>query len=216
VIVLSGSGNTPAVSLSRLGLVTIILSSLVLAAFSANSEIKARAAFKKEMAGVTVIPPEGKPEASQASIDLAMVMFGIEIPAGAKHPVFDPELRDRGLTARGAYSDKATVSVGPAAFSSWALLASTLGHELEVHCNQNFLFIYLMDFLRLDGTGSAEREAYVYELRNARRFGLDIKDADMIADTMEYYYPDTTGSLSLFPGVRRWLARNLVTSRIDL
>lgn len=215
MIVLSACGFARAVSLPRLGIVTVLMSILFLSAFSANSEINARAAFDKEMAKVTVVPPEGAPEISQASIDLALVMFGIVVPPGAQHPVLDPELRDRGLTARGAYSEKATVSIGPAAFASWGLLASTLGHELEVHCNQNFLFIYLMDFLRLDGTGSAEREAYIYELRNARRFGLDIKDADMIADTMEYYYPETSNGLSLLPGVRRWLARNLVTTRVD-
>jgi hypothetical protein len=168
------------------------------------------------MAQVRVLPPEGKPEVSQESIDLAVAIYGIKIPNSASKPKLDMNLKDRGLTSRGAYIEKADVTIGPAAFSSWSLLASTLGHELEVHCNQNFLFVYLMDVMRLDGTGSAEREAYIYELRNAKRFGLDIVDADMIAETMEYYYPDVKSEFKILPGVKRWLARNLLTARRDL
>lgn len=207
---------TGLISLPRLCGVIALMSVLFLTAFSANQEIRARASFNGDMAAVVVVPPEGKPEVSQASIDLAMVMFGIVVPAGANRPLLDPELRDRGLTSRGAYSDKADVTIGPAAFSSWALLASTLGHELEVHCLQSFLFVYLMDAFRLDGTGSAEREAYIYELRNSRRFGLGIADSDMIAETMEYYYPDTVDGFKILPGVKRWLARTLLTGRKDI
>ncbi len=202
-------------SVPRLGFVFGLLSFLLLSAFSANHEIHSRALFESDMAQVRVIPPEGKPEVSQESIDLAIVIYGIKIPNSASKPILDMNLRDRGLTSRGAYVDKADVTIGPAAFSSWSLLASTLGHELEVHCQQNFLFVYLMDVMRLDGTGSAEREAYIYELRNAKRFGLDIVDADMIAETMEYYYPDSKSEYRILPGVKRWLARNFLTARRD-
>src|SRR5690606_19202846 len=106
------------------------------------------------------------------SIDLAIAMFGIEVPASAEWPVLDKKIEDRGLTTRGAFMDKAKVTIGPAAFTSWALLGSTLAHELEVHCQQNFLFIYLMDLVGLDGTGEAERQAYRHELTNAKRFSL--------------------------------------------
>lgn len=214
MVVGSESGSFRSFSFFSPGLILVILS---LAAgtgfFHAHNEVHARSAFEERLAGITAVPPAGKPEISQASIDLAILIYGIKIPAGANRPELDMELRDRGLTARGAYSDKAQVTIGPAAFASWGLLASTLGHELEIHCQQNFLFIYIMDLLRLDGTGSAEREAYVYELRNAKRFGLDIQDADMIADTMEYYYPEHVDGLAIIPGVKRWLARNLITRR---
>ncbi len=203
------------VSIPRLGFVFGLLSFLLLSAFSANQEIHSRALFDAELAQVRVLPPEGKPSISQESIDLAIVIYGIKIPNSASKPLLDMNLKDRGLTSRGAYVDKADVTIGPAAFSSWSLLASTLGHELEVHCQQNFLFVYLMDAMRLDGTGSAEREAYIYELRNAKRFGLDIADADMIAETMEYYYPNSQSELKILPGVKRWLARNLLTARRD-
>lgn len=204
------------VSLPRLGFVFGLLAFLLLSAFSANQEIHARALFESELAQIRVLPPEGSPEVSQESIDLAIAIYGIKIPNSASKPKLDINLKDRGLTSRGAYVDKADVTIGPAAFMSWSLLASTLGHELEVHCQQNFLFVYLMDVMRLDGTGSAEREAYVYELRNAKRFGLEIADAEMIAETMEYYYPERTSDLKILPGVKRWLARNLLTARRDL
>jgi hypothetical protein len=203
------------VSVPRLGFVFGLCSFLFLSAFSANQEIHSRALFEAEMAAVRVIPPEGKPEVSQESIDLAIAIYGIKVPNSASWPVLDMNLKDRGLTSRGAYVEKADVSIGPAAFSSWSLLASTLGHELEIHCQQNFLFVYLMDVMMLDGTGSAEREAYIYELRNARRFGLDIIDAEMIAETMEYYYPDSQSEFKILPGVKRWLAKNLLTARRD-
>lgn len=204
------------VSIPRLGFVFGLSSFLLLSAFSANQEIESRAIFEAELAQVRVLPPEGRPEVSQESIDLAIAIYGIKVPNSASKPKLDMNLKDRGLTSRGAYVDKADVTIGPASFSSWSLLASTLGHELEVHCQQNFLFVYLMDVMRLDGTGSAEREAYIYELRNAKRFGLDIADADMIAETMEYYYPDSQSDLKLLPGVKRWLARNLLTARRDI
>ncbi len=71
--------------------------------------------------------------------------------------------------------------------------------------------IYLMDTLGLDGTDTAERQAYAHELRNAHRFGLGVDDADMIAQTMDYYYPDDAGQRRLMPrSVRTWLARNVL------
>jgi hypothetical protein len=84
---------------------------------------------------------------------------------------------------------KTKVFVGPTAFSSWGMLGSTLAHEVEVHCRQNFPLIVLKDQLGLDGTVEAEREAYEYEIQNAGRFGLDHRDQNLIAATVEYYYP---------------------------
>lgn len=177
----------------------------------ARSEVGARRAFDRRVAAVKVIAPSGAPEVSQASIDLALVLFSIAVPASADHPLLDEELKDRGLTTRGAFMEKALVTVGPSAFTSWALLGSTLAHELEVHCQQNFFMIYAMDVTGLDGTGEAERQAYVHELRNAKRFGLPAGDADLIADTMEFYYPVHVAGKASFPGkVRTWLARNVL------
>ncbi len=177
----------------------------------AHAEVDAKRAFERRAAHVKVVAPGTVPAVTQESVDLALALFGIEVPANADHPLLDAELRDRGLTMRGAFMEKAAVTVGPSAFTSWALLGSTLAHELEVHCQQSFLMIYLMDAAGLDGTGEAERQAYVHELRNAKRFGLPIADADLIADTMEFYYPAHVTGKASFPGkVRTWLARNVL------
>ena len=181
------------------------------AVWHSYAEVQEQRAYRRAAALIAVKAPDGVPAANQASVDLAMAINGIELPAGAAAPTFDPNLRDRGLTTRGAFMEQAKVTVGPAAFTSWGLLGSTLAHEIEVHCQQNFLAIYVMDAIGMDGTGEAERQAYIHELRNAKRFGLVTEDAELIADTMEYYYPDhPTGRLSMPGRVRSWLAKNLL------
>jgi len=169
--------------------------------------------FFEEMRAVQVIAPEGRPGRDESSIELAMTMFGIEIPSHASIPSYDPFLKDRGLTTRAMWSSQANISIGPSAMGSWAMLGSTLAHEAEVHSKQSFLLIYLMDVLGLDGTGEAERQAYIYELKNSQRMGLRPLDSDLIADTMEYYYPMARADsplVKISSGIRRWLAANLI------
>lgn len=204
--------RAPRVAFGRLVTVATLFTIIAVVVMHARAEVAARSAYLRGMATVPVNPPQTAPEISQASIDLALVMFGIAVPSGAKAPVFDASLHDRGLTSRGAFMDKAIVTIGPPAFASWSLLGSTLAHELEVHCQQNFLFIYLMDAMGMDGTGAAERQAYAHELREAHRFGLAGADAMLIADTMEYYYPDDPrGTGFAVPRlIRTWLARNVL------
>jgi hypothetical protein len=176
---------------------------------AAHHRLAEAQSFEAASAEILVKPPATVPPQGQEAIDLALLFFGIRVPANAEHPVFDAELGDRGLTTRGAFFKKARVSIGPAAFANWALLGSTLAHELEVHCNQNLLAIYVMDAVGLDGTGEAERQAYAHELRHAKRFGLPISDSELIADTMEFYYPDDPLGKRT-PGLRLWLARNFL------
>ena len=182
------------------------------AVWTSYAEVQEQRAYHRQVAQVLVKAPEGRPPMNQDSVDLALVMYGIEVPTSANPPLFDPELKDRGLTTRGAFMDKAQVTVGPSAFSSWGLLGSTLAHEIEVHCQQNFLAIYVMDAVGLDGTGAAERQAYIHELRGAKRFGLEGDDAELIADTMDYYYPEHSSSnrFTMPRVVRAWLARNFL------
>ena len=195
----------------RSSVLSLLIGSVLWVVLGARSEVAERRSYLRAVAQVPVVPPEGAPEVSQESIDLALVLYGIEVPGNAEHPELDMELKDRGLTTRGAFMEKAKVTIGPAAFTSWGLLGSTLAHEIEVHCQQNFLAIYVMDLVGLDGTGAAERQAYAHELRNARRFGLDVADAEMIADTMEFYYPDGPSSGGGVPrAVQTWLARNFL------
>jgi hypothetical protein len=157
--------------------------------------------------------PVGEPELGQASINIALSAFGIEIPKNVKGPFFSAKLEDRGLTLkRGVVSDS-VVYIGPEAFSSWSLLGSTLAHEIEIHCRQNFLAIHFQNIAGFDGTGLAEREAYNYELHQADRFGLSDYERDLIKSTMVYFYPEQENRLvqQLAP-IKFWLDRLSATS----
>lgn len=157
--------------------------------FLAREELEHREHFAREVRSVNVVPPESQPPMTQESIELALKMFAIEVPATASQPRLDLNLEDRGLTTLNGWGSKLDVTIGPAAFSSWALLGSTLAHELEVHCRQNFFVIRIKDLLGLKGTDQAEREAYMHELANSERFNLKPADQVNIKATMDYYYP---------------------------
>ena len=133
--------------------------------------------------------PEGRPVPGQNAVDVAMAIYGISKPADAEQPIFDSKLQDRGLTVKSSWFGKTQVYIGPSAFSSWSMLGSTLAHEVEIHCRQNFPLIFIKDQIGLDGTSDAEREAYRYEILNASRFGLNGRDTSLIAATVDYYYP---------------------------
>jgi hypothetical protein len=188
---------------------------IVAALFHAHHELGQKRAFEHAAAQVDATAPAGPPPLTQESIDLAMQIYGIEVPSSADAPMLDLGMQDRGLTTRSPFMDKAKVTIGPAAFSSWALLGSTIAHEVEVHCQQNFFAIYLMDLVGLDGTGTAERQAYVHELANAHRFGTAHEDTRMIADTVSFYYPEEQGSRTISSAlsipVKAWLARALIS-----
>lgn len=174
-----------------------------------------RSQTEANWASFPITVPDSVPEPSQESVDIALKMFGIDVPASATHPTYDPLVRDRGLTIRRGWFNRATVVVGPSAFSSWSLLGSTLAHELEVHCHQNFMMISLMDKIGLEGTNTAEREAYLHELRFAQRFNMDNFDYRLISETMEYYYPEIRKDAEMTPKLMtqsfgRWLARKLI------
>lgn len=177
-----------------------------------QSEQRARESLDRAASAKVVTTPDSAPRLAQESIDAAIRLYQIEIPKNVKGPVLDLKLVDRGLTLRNGALAQASVSIGPDAFSSWPLLASTIAHEVEVHCRQNFLAIHLMDVAGLDGTGSAEREAYGYELKNAARFGLAPYDQDLIRSTMRYYYPQKGFSVSEIPSIKSLVRR---MSRLD-
>ncbi|RZA25825.1 MAG: hypothetical protein EOP10_05645 [Proteobacteria bacterium] len=165
--------------------------------FIVRQELELREQFAKELSSEeTVVPPSSKPPMTQESIDIAMEMFNISIPKNATSPKLDMKLEDRGLTTLNGFGKKLEVTIGPAAFTSWAVLGSTLAHEVEIHCNQNFSLIRMKDMLGLEGTNGAEREAYMHELSNSDRFKLKEADQASIRETMEYYYPARDGALT--------------------
>ena len=176
----------------------------------AHGQVTEQRAFNRALAYVAVEAPHSIPTMNQESIDLALVLFSITVPLSAHHPIYDPTLQDRGLTSRRAFMDKAQVSIGNAAFTSWALLGSTLAHELEIHCQQNFLTIYVMDLLGMDGTAAAERQAYMHEINNAKRFGTGPVDTAMIADTVQFYYPEGPAIRGARLSFRSWMSATLL------
>lgn len=131
--------------------------------------------------------PTARPEITQESIDIAMKQFRIALPRHVVSPKLDRNVKDRGITIRTLVSEKAVVRIGPEAFGSWALLGSTLAHEIEVHCIQDYMSILLMDSLGLDGRTYAELQAYDYELANASRFGLSMYEIDYIFQIKNEY-----------------------------
>lgn len=150
----------------------------------------------------------GVPAVNQSSIEIATKAFGIQMPKAIRGPYFDQKLEDRGLTLRNGLASDPVVLIGREAFTSWAMLGSTLAHEIEIHCRQNFLAIHLQNLAGFDGTGTAEREAYRYELANAERFGLASYDRELIRSTMAYFYPEQENNLARrFVPVRALLDR---------
>jgi hypothetical protein len=158
-----------------------------------------------------------RPPVNQDSIEKAIKFFEIRMPKNVKGPFLDEKLDDRGMTVRNGVVSDVTVYIGPEAFTSWALLGSTLAHEIEVHCRQNFLAIHFQNLAGFDGIGDAEREAYSYELNNSRRFGLSEFDQHLIRSTMTYYYPDHGVQLvqRLLP-VRAWFDRLAAEGRANV
>lgn len=173
----------------RATIVFLITFSSVSAFLWAGGATKDEEKTLREWRKQRVVAPDSSPAYTDDSIATAMAMFGIQVPSNADKPYFDRTLSDRGLTIKRAWHKNAEVKIGPAAFSSWSLLGSTLAHELEVHCRQNFFMISILDRLGLDGTVIAERQAYKHELIMAERFGLSKQDRGFIRETLHYYYP---------------------------
>ena len=162
--------------------------------------------------------PQGTPQPGEASIKVAMDLFHIQLPENVSYPVYEPTLEERGVTTGYLLGKSKQIKIGPSAFISWSILGSTLGHEIEVHGRQSFLKITLADStntfklsarrlvgnwipaLKLSatesfeamGTWKAEREAYMYEINSAKRFGLTAHEQFAIHRVMEDFFPSQT------------------------
>jgi len=209
VIILPSVGT-----LSRAIILGFLFGAVALTMMSASRNATVEQTFWSDLRAVKTVLPATPPPLTQESIDLALSYYNIRIPVGTSHPRLDLDLADRGLTLRSLAFSDAIVTIGPAAFESWALLGSTLAHEIEVHCQQNFAIIFLMDAVGLDGTGEAERQAYLHELKNAPRFGLNVVDRRLIEETMAYFYPINASSprKALSARIRQVLAGSIIQS----
>ncbi|MEI8026524.1 MAG: hypothetical protein WCI18_09255 [Pseudomonadota bacterium] len=162
---------------------------LIAAVFWANAGVKKAIRNEQLTRSIEVEVNATPPELSQTSMELALIAYGFDLSLSGAHPSFDSKLSDRGITEKMGYEQGKIVKIGPSAFDSWALLGSTLSHELEIHCQQNFFLISLADSLGLYGTALAEREAYEWELKQGKRFGLIAEEQKLIRATVESYYP---------------------------
>ncbi len=176
-------------------LISFSLAGVIIFVGLADANARARELPLNQDQFANIRVPVGRPEPTEASLKMAMEVYNIQIPGKINGPFVDMTMEDRGLTVRQGLSSKPTVFIGREAFQSWALLGSTLAHEIEVHCRQNFLSIHFQNIAGMDGTGSAEREAYRYELAHATRFGLAQYDQDLIRSTMSYFYPERDNRL---------------------
>lgn len=130
-------------------------------------------------------PPIG----SQEHVNIAMAIYAIKLPAFTLWPVFDPSLEDRGVTNCYLPCITKEVRIGPEAFESWALLGSTLAHEVEVHSNQSFLLILASLPFTKKLLHRYERQAYNHELLGSKRFGLSTEEVIGIKETRDLFYP---------------------------
>ncbi len=156
----------------------------------ANIKIANENEFKDSASSIDIeMDFEWVPELDQNSVDLALAVFSIRVPPNASDPMLNKDISDRGITFKRSIDELFQVEIGPAAFGSWSLLGSTLAHEVEVHCNQDFLAIYFLDVLGFEGTALAERSAYAYELEHAKYFRLSAMERLSILETKEDFYP---------------------------
>lgn len=178
-------------------------------------EVAARQNYEKALMDVEVVAPLSSPDIGQESLEIGLVMYSIQRDSNVEGPEFDPQLNDRGLTTGGVILPQKRVTIGAAAYTSWGVLGSTLAHEIEVHVPQSFLKVVAVDSFKQwslsarrflakvfpavqpspkemfenDGTLSAERDAYMHEIRNSKRFGLTQEELRSIWRVMDFYYP---------------------------
>jgi len=195
---------------SHLRIFVILLTTSIIGALAwAKYDITAQNNREKNSRSIImqlIAPP---PSIGQQALEVAVEAFHVRRDVDAPWPHFNQALDDRGLTEKRAFEYSKIVKIGPSAFESWSILGSTLAHELEIHCNQNFFLITLADYFGLQGTNLAEREAYLWEITQAKRFGLIKSEAFLIESTLNRYYPlDFTQNNR--PEISRLLARYLV------
>jgi hypothetical protein len=187
----SGKGCHGFTSLKPSGITILIGILLLVPTFLAKIAHDRQSSFFQAGAETVVVVPKTLPPLTQESVELALELYNIAVPDNCLFPKYDDHLIDRGLTMQRGTIARSIVKVGSPAFASWALLGSTLAHELEIHCHQNMTLSHFKDKLGFDGSGELEREAYFHELKYSERFGLNKAEKWSIATTVMHFYPST-------------------------
>lgn len=115
-------------------------------------------------------------------IERVIEKFSIDT-SSASSISFSKDLPDRGLARVGTtlFITRCYVLLGPEAFVSEEVLASTLAHEVEIHCKQGFKRYYL-------SVKELEKEAYDHEIKNQNRFKTTDSYVSEIKETYNFYY----------------------------
>jgi len=134
---------------------------------------------------------DGVPPVSQESIIRAVNNFEIQVPMLSFYPSLDIDMDKTHLGE--AYSipllHMCVPTIGAGAFTSWGRLGSTLAHEVEVHCNQNWWRSSVEKLFLYDPNPMMEREAYTYTLLDSKRFHLTFLEQLNITYVMQLLYP---------------------------
>ncbi|WP_338636793.1 hypothetical protein [Spirobacillus cienkowskii] len=148
-----------------------------------------------------------KPNCNQKNLELAIALFSIKSSNTIKSISYLSNLPFRGITLGNAFKNNKVIFIGSSAFTSWGVLGSTLAHEAEIHGNQSFFKIELLNFAAYMsaslvnnnlffkykfnvtlpisyGTYTAELEAYNYELISKKRFHLSLDEVAAIKKTL--------------------------------
>ena len=139
-----------------------------------REDVNKKRSFSSEFKSYNISKIKRRPSVSMESIHIAMHRYNIQYPSGSycEYPQISYDLGPgvRGVVRENIPMVSAGVYIGPAAFSSWAILGSTLAHEIEVHCSQDLLHISLMMMLMPHSSRNIETEAYLHELHGKNRF----------------------------------------------
>lgn len=104
----------------------------------------------------------------EQAIEKAVDAYDINV-SNAKFIDYDPN-----TTGEGGANRKGEIRLGDDAFKSASWLGSTIGHESEIHINQQAMKGNW--YTGTMGTAIQEVQAYQYELDNVKRFGTSKRD----------------------------------------
>lgn len=116
----------------------------------------------------------------QEALDKALEVFAIDT-SHAKSITYDSS-----VSGEGAAQKDGTVGIGDDAFKSPGWLASSAGHEVEVHVSQQ---AHLGKwYTGAIGTPLQEVQAYDYEVASGDRYGLSADEKKDVADRRDDHY----------------------------
>lgn len=129
----------------------------------------------------------------EQAIDQAIDAYDIDV-SNAKFVDYDA-----GEDGEGGANRKGEIRLGDAAFQSGSWLGSTIGHESEIHINEQLQKGNW--YTGKQGTALQEVQAYQYEIDNAERFGTSRKNLKELKRRRKSHltqlsdeYPDRAGT----------------------